>query len=232
MSNFPMSRQAKAAIRLLRKNRAPEELISCLRELIQINSQLESKAPVRDLLFDACKQFNFSAPFSVDGTPRYFRPYLLETHHPEYSSDCRQNQIEIGTLGREQAYRRGYDQGFAEAGRLFEEGTSHEQFRQRQKEIHAWRTRPIQVLGSFPGSDENFENCFIVRRGSISPKVRYNVFKRDSFRCQICGRLQADGVTLHIDHRTSIAHGGEDEVDNLQTLCSDCNLGKSDDSMS
>jgi hypothetical protein len=231
MPSLSISRQAKSAIRLLRKHRAPEELISSFRELIQVNFRLESKAPVRDLLFDACKEFNFSGPFSIDGTPRYFRPYLLDRHNPAYFPDCRENQIDIGTVGREQSYRRGYDQGFAEARLMFEEGTSPGQIKQREKEIHAWRTRPVQILSSSPGSDENFDKCFIVPRGSISPRVRYNVFKRDNFRCQICGHSQADGVTLHVDHRTSIADGGEDEIDNLQTLCSDCNLGKSSDSM-
>jgi len=35
-------------------------------------------------------------------------------------------------------------------------------------------------------------------------------------------------VVLHIDHVTPWSKGGETEMDNLQTLCEPCNLGKSD----
>src|SRR6202007_853085 len=117
----------------------------------------------------------------------------------------RDRQIDIETVGREQSYRRGYDQGFAEARRMFDEDASVEKIKKREKEVHTWRTRPIQILGSFPGSDENFEKCFTVSRGSISPRLRYMVFKRDGFRCQICWQSQADGVILHVDHRHSVA---------------------------
>src|SRR5580700_2763455 len=126
MPSSPMSRHTKSAVRLLRKHRAPEELISSFKELIQINSRFGHKASIRELLLDACKQFNFSAPFSLDGTPRYFRPYLLDTHNPAYFRDCRENQIDIGTIGREQSFRRGYDQGFAAALRMIDEGASTE----------------------------------------------------------------------------------------------------------
>ena len=37
-----------------------------------------------------------------------------------------------------------------------------------------------------------------------------------------------DGVTLHIDHIIPVSKGGTDELSNLQTLCADCNLNKSD----
>ena len=64
----------------------------------------------------------------------------------------------------------------------------------------------------------------------VSLSLRYEVLKRDGFRCVKCGRSPATkvGVELHIDHILPCACGGETSVDNLQTLCSDCNLGKSD----
>jgi 5-methylcytosine-specific restriction endonuclease McrA len=33
-------------------------------------------------------------------------------------------------------------------------------------------------------------------------------------------------VTLHIDHIVPVSKGGASEMDNLQTLCFDCNEGK------
>lgn len=67
------------------------------------------------------------------------------------------------------------------------------------------------------------------RRG-ISLALRYDVLKRDGFRCQKCGRSPATetGVQLHVDHAHPWIKGGETVIENLQTLCSDCNLGKSD----
>jgi len=65
---------------------------------------------------------------------------------------------------------------------------------------------------------------------SISLSLRYDVLKRDSFKYVMCGSSPAlkPGVQLHIDHIISWSKGGETEIENLQTLCSECNIGKSD----
>lgn len=66
-------------------------------------------------------------------------------------------------------------------------------------------------------------------RRSLSPRTRYGILERDNFRCRACGASVADeGITLHIDHKIAVANGGTSDPDNLQTLCSDCNLGKAD----
>ncbi|MBI5416662.1 HNH endonuclease [Candidatus Poribacteria bacterium] len=52
--------------------------------------------------------------------------------------------------------------------------------------------------------------------------------QRDSFKCIACGRAPInDGIILHVDHIIPKSKGGTDSLDNLQTLCSNCNLGKS-----
>jgi hypothetical protein len=68
----------------------------------------------------------------------------------------------------------------------------------------------------------------VAQRG-VSLSLRYEVLKRDNFRCVKCGRSPATGigVQLHVDHAISWANGGDTVLANLQTLCSDCNLGKS-----
>ena len=65
---------------------------------------------------------------------------------------------------------------------------------------------------------------------SISDKLRYQVLKRDNFKCCACGASPAKdpNVELHIDHIVPWSKGGTSKLDNLQTLCSRCNLGKSD----
>jgi len=57
--------------------------------------------------------------------------------------------------------------------------------------------------------------------------LRYTVLKRDRFRCVLDGRSPATHpVTLHVDHIKAWANGGETVLENLRSLCSDCNLGK------
>ena len=65
-------------------------------------------------------------------------------------------------------------------------------------------------------------------RAKMSASLRYDVMKRDHFRCTICGRTADDGVTLHVDHIKPVSKGGKTEMSNLRTLCDYCNLGKSD----
>ena len=64
----------------------------------------------------------------------------------------------------------------------------------------------------------------------INLKLRFLVMKRDNFKCCACGASPAkdSSVELHIDHIIPWAKGGETVIENLQTLCSKCNLGKSD----
>lgn len=62
-------------------------------------------------------------------------------------------------------------------------------------------------------------------RKSLSKKLKFEVFKRDSFTCQYCGKSSPDAV-LEIDHIKPLANGGSDELLNLVTACFDCNSGK------
>lgn len=65
---------------------------------------------------------------------------------------------------------------------------------------------------------------------NINTRLRFIVLKRDNFKCCACGASPAKdpSVELHIDHIIPWSKGGETEIDNLQTLCSKCNIGKSD----
>ncbi|MEK6735953.1 MAG: HNH endonuclease, partial [Pseudomonadota bacterium] len=91
---------------------------------------------------------------------------------------------------------------------------------------------------------ENDSNAFIEHRpetqkntviGTLVPRsipigMRYNILSRDKFRCVICGSSPAKdlSVELHVDHIHPWSRGGQNIEDNLRTLCSKCNLGKSD----
>jgi 5-methylcytosine-specific restriction endonuclease McrA len=83
------------------------------------------------------------------------------------------------------------------------------------------------------GVTEEEEDCLASTkvtgtRKAVSVSLRYQVLKRDSFRCVACGLSPSStvGVELQIDHILPVARGGETRIDNLQTLCWSCNAGK------
>jgi 5-methylcytosine-specific restriction endonuclease McrA len=73
-------------------------------------------------------------------------------------------------------------------------------------------------------------------RSTVSPAdrrevplgLRWAVIVRDRCRCVLCGRSPAThvGVSLHVDHVVPFSKGGKTIIENLRTLCDDCNLGK------
>lgn len=66
-------------------------------------------------------------------------------------------------------------------------------------------------------------------RRRMTPTLRYQILNRDHYRCVVCGRsAKEDHVKLHVDHIIPVSKGGKTVPENLQTLCEDCNLGKSD----
>lgn len=66
------------------------------------------------------------------------------------------------------------------------------------------------------------------RRKEVPLGVRWKVIERDGYRCVACGRSPATerGVELHVDHVRAVARGGGNEIANLRTLCSACNMGR------
>jgi hypothetical protein len=65
----------------------------------------------------------------------------------------------------------------------------------------------------------------MTERKSLTKKTRFEVFKRDNFTCQYCGRKAPD-VILEIDHIKPVKNGGNNDIINLITSCFECNRGK------
>ena len=65
----------------------------------------------------------------------------------------------------------------------------------------------------------------MAKRKGLSKKLRFEVFKRDSFKCQYCGRTAPDTI-LEVDHIKPVKDGGTNDISNLITSCKDCNIGK------
>ena len=66
---------------------------------------------------------------------------------------------------------------------------------------------------------------------SLTKKIRFEVFKRDSFKCQYCGAAAPD-VMLEVDHIDPVSKGGANEMVNYITACRSCNAGKSNRNLS
>lgn len=63
---------------------------------------------------------------------------------------------------------------------------------------------------------------------AIPVGLRYQVLRRDNFKCVLCGQSPASdpSIVLHVDHVLAFSREGKTRPDNLRSLCRDCNLGK------
>lgn len=77
-------------------------------------------------------------------------------------------------------------------------------------------------------SQSSRQACIKRERALMTDSLRYDVLRRDGFRCVLCGSAGSDGVKLEVDHIVPVARGGRTELSNLRTLCDRCNRGKRD----
>ena len=96
-------------------------------------------------------------------------------------------------------------------------------FRSKYNAVHFEYVQPISKA-----VEQNNLEPEPIKRKSIKPSLRFEILKRDNYRCQMCGVTAKDGAALEIDHITPVAKGGTNDADNLQVLCRECNAGKSD----
>jgi HNH endonuclease len=80
---------------------------------------------------------------------------------------------------------------------------------------------------SFSKDDISRAKAAAEQKVKVMPAIRWQVFQRDNWKCVACGRDSHDDVILHVDHITPRSKGGKDTIDNYQTLCHICNIGKS-----
>jgi len=92
------------------------------------------------------------------------------------------------------------------------------------KRFGSWKKALIRVSLALSGETAE-ESPKPVRRVHIPVQKRYLILKRDLYTCQLCRRT---GVPIEVDHIVPVSRGGSNRLDNLQTLCQDCNRGKGD----
>ncbi|MBN2018199.1 MAG: HNH endonuclease [Candidatus Cloacimonetes bacterium] len=57
-------------------------------------------------------------------------------------------------------------------------------------------------------------------------QTKKKILERDNFKCVVCGRGRKDGVELVVDHIKPKDKGGNNSIENGQTLCAEHNLLK------
>ena len=87
----------------------------------------------------------------------------------------------------------------------------------------SWKKALIAVSKAMAGEMPPERARAVPGRMPISVKRRYLVIKRDLYTCKVCNRT---GVPLEVDHIVPVSRGGSDRMENLRTLCQDCNRGK------
>lgn len=102
-------------------------------------------------------------------------------------------------------------------------------------DAHGW-ARAIRFLRSEGWQIETLKNGYRLNslekiitnknREPINRRIRYAVLQRDDSTCQRCGRTVKDKIKLEVDHKIPVDWGGKTELDNLWTLCNECNGGK------
>jgi hypothetical protein len=66
-------------------------------------------------------------------------------------------------------------------------------------------------------------------RYEVKPAMRKEIYKRDDWECQMCGADVGEDQELtqpQCDHKIPSERGGSSKDENLQTLCTRCNLKK------
>lgn len=99
--------------------------------------------------------------------------------------------------------------------------TSHSKIREHMERHRACDESLVALDEAF----REFKSRDRARVG-LSPKLRFKVFRRDHYRCCLCGASAANGRRLEVDHRVPVANGGTNDLGNLWTLCFECNRGK------
>jgi uncharacterized protein YozE (UPF0346 family) len=82
-----------------------------------------------------------------------------------------------------------------------------------------------EAIQALEEAHKEFKNNKSVRSG-LSLSLRFEVFRRDDYRCQICGASASNRARLEVDHKVPVANEGTDDMSNLWTLCFECNRGK------
>jgi Homing endonuclease associated repeat/HNH endonuclease len=202
------------------RNTADAELIEDLR---RVAAELGAETVTRDA-------YNERGRFSAMTQHRHFGNWnkalelagLKTTHRMNIPEEnLFENLVEVWTqLGRQPRYKDLMTDTSSYGARTYVNrfGT----WRQALEAFIAWANE-----GAAPAA-----NSIAQKVGRRTPRVanwrqRAIVLMRDSAKCRLCAASPQSGARLHVDHIVPWSRGGETVIENLQVLCEQCNIGKS-----
>ena len=103
-----------------------------------------------------------------------------------------------------------------------------ERYPERGDDWYTVGTVPLnEVLDFIDRKRAEMQNSIVDEKAPHSnwQRTRLLVLKRDRYTCTLCGRSAEDGAKLEAGHIIARSRGGSDEMDNLKTMCFDCNRG-------
>ncbi|MBC3802954.1 DEAD/DEAH box helicase [Acetobacterium fimetarium] len=84
----------------------------------------------------------------------------------------------------------------------------------------------IKINGPIKPEPPINEEIFTDSNREPTKVIKEQVLRRDGYKCVCCGREKGKGVTLEVDHILPFSMRGITSVENLQTLCKECNKRK------
>lgn len=170
---------------------------------------------------------------SINYNRNLYRRYLDEVNRilsTANSSDAKEYKVSLKNYVKkeEEMFRQNVLSPITDVDYIFDINYTSPQGRKTYNYREIYHMEDISRLLSKVYEEEKQKNSKEYQRKAMTPTMRYNVMKRDGFRCVLCGRSADDGVTLEVDHIIPVSKGGKTVMSNLQTLCWDCNRGKRD----
>ena len=190
------------------------------------------------------EQFNKRAAVSAETVRRRFGSWWkaldeaglqISNHGKRYSDDDYfENLLKVWTHhGRQPKYRE-----MDEQPSIISSGAYEAKWGNWYKALQAFVERvnvdikptSVKHKPNIPSKNKLPKKEIAAHTRTIPLGLRYDVLKRDYFKCVHCGDNPAVNpkCRLHVDHRKPFSQGGETVKQNLRTLCSSCNQGKSD----
>jgi HNH endonuclease len=102
------------------------------------------------------------------------------------------------------------------------------QRRIRELEEEGWDVRSnIDEPSLPPGTYRLASRVQGPARARQAIRLRYEVLERDEFTCRDCGAVRGTpGVRLEVHHKQMVSQGGDNDPENLITLCDGCHAGR------
>lgn len=156
----------------------------------------------------------FTGRYALVSGKRVFDPRWKRQWFEEASAMQSENPVALFTLGKRTYW------WFHDCVYWDDDGHEAEDVKALVLQRERSQRRKLQTAHSLMRA----EAAGVPARTPVPVEVRRAIFERDGGRCVQCG----SNFDLQYDHILPLSRGGATTVENLQLLCTDCNLGKAD----